>query len=50
MKAKLKIAGVNIILSALLFGLGSLNKTFFRPTFNPLPFLKFLTGSFTTFN
>ena len=48
-KTRLRIIGINLILFALLFGLVSLNKGFFRPTFNQIPFLKFLTGIFPNF-
>lgn len=48
-KTKLRIVGINLILIALLFGLVSLNKEFLRPTFNHIPFLKFLTGIFPNF-
>ena len=48
-KTRLRIVGINLILLALLFALVSLNKGFFRPTFNDIPFLKILTGSFPNF-
>jgi len=48
-KTRLRIVVTNLILFALLFGLVSLNKGFFRPTFNHIPFVKFLTGSFPNF-
>ena len=49
LKIKLKIIGFNLILLALLFGLVSLNKDFFRPRFNHIPFVRILTGSFPNF-
>ena len=48
-KTRLRIIGINLILLALLFGLVSLNKEFLRPTFNHIPFFKFLTGIFPNF-
>jgi hypothetical protein len=48
-KTRLRIVGINLILFALLFGLVSLNKEFFRPTFHHIPFVKFLTGIFPNF-
>lgn len=48
-KTKLIIVGINLILFALLYGLVSLNKEFFRSAFNHIPFLKFLTGIFPNF-
>ena len=48
-KTRLRIVGINLILVALLFGLVSLNKEVFRPTFNQIPFLEFLTGIFPNF-
>jgi len=49
LRTRLTIVGINLILLALLFGLVSLNKGFFRPTFNHIPFVKFLTGIFPNF-
>ena len=48
-KFKFRIVGINLILFALLFGLVSLNKEFIRPTFNHIPIVKFLSGSFPNF-
>lgn len=48
-KTRLKLIGINLILFALLFGLISLNKIFFRHTFNQTSFAKILTGSFPNF-
>jgi hypothetical protein len=48
-KSKLRIIGINLLLFALLFGLISLNKAFFRPALNHLPFFKTLTGCFPNF-
>ena len=48
-KTKLRIVGINLMLFALLFGLVSLNKEYFRPTFNHIQFIKFLTGIFPNF-
>jgi len=48
-KNKLRIVGINLLLFALLFGLVSLNKDFFRPASNHLPFIRILTGCFPNF-
>jgi hypothetical protein len=48
-KSRLGIVGVNLLLFAFLFGLISLNKSFFRPTLNHLPFFRILTGCFPNF-
>jgi len=48
-KSKKQLIVINIILFAILFGLVSLNKEFFRPQFNHIPFVKILTGSFPNF-
>lgn len=48
-KTRLRIIGINLLLFALLLGLVSLNKGFFRPTFNQTSFAKILTGSFPNF-
>ena len=48
-KQRLKIIGTNLLLFAFLFGLVSLNKGFFRPTLNHLPFFRILTGCFPNF-
>jgi hypothetical protein len=48
-KTRLRIIGINLILLSLLFGLVSLNKGFFKPVFNQIPLLKFLTGIFPNF-
>ena len=48
-KSKLRIIGINLLLFALLFGLVSLNKDFFRPTLNHIPFFRILTGCFPNF-
>jgi len=48
-KSKLRIIGLNFFLFALLFGLISLNKDFFRPTLNHILFIKILTGCFPNF-
>ena len=48
-KTKLRIIGINLVLFVLLFGLVSLNKGFFRHTFNQTSFAKVLTGSFPNF-
>ena len=48
-KSKLRIIGTNLLLFALLFGLISLNKEFFRPASNHLPFIRILTGCFPNF-
>ena len=49
LKSKLRIIGINMGLFALLFGLISLNKDYFRPTFNNHSFARVLTGSFPNF-
>jgi len=48
-KSRLGIVGINLFLFALLFGLISLNKGFFRPTLDHVPFLRILTGCFPNF-
>jgi len=48
-KSKLKIIGINLLLFALLFGLVSLNKGFFRPILNHILFFEILTGCFPNF-
>ncbi len=48
-KSKLRIIGINLLLFALLFGLISLNKYFFRPTLNHILFFRILTGCFPNF-
>ena len=47
--SKLRIIGINLLLFALLFGLISLNKAFFRPTLNHILFFRILTGCFPNF-
>ena len=44
-----KLIGINILLFILLFGLVTINKQFFRPTFNHSHFALILTGSFPNF-
>ena len=44
-----KLIGINILLFILLFGLVTINKQFFRPTFNHSHFVLILTGSFPNF-
>ena len=48
-KTRLRIVGFNLVLFALLFGLISLNKEYFRPAFNHFQFGKIITGSFPNF-
>ncbi len=48
-KTRLRIIGINLMLFALLFGLVTLNKDFFRHAFNRTSFEKVLTGSFPNF-
>lgn len=44
-----KLIGINILLFILLFGLVTINKQVFRPTFNHSHFALVLTGSFPNF-
>ena len=44
-----QILVINILLFALLFGLVSINKEVFRPSFSHIPFLNILTGIFPNF-
>lgn len=44
-----KLIGINILLFIILFGLVTINKHFFRPTFNHSHFALVLTGSFPNF-
>lgn len=46
---RLRIVGINLILLALLFGLVSLNKEYFRPRFDHIQFIKCITGIFPNF-
>ena len=48
-KNKFKIFGINILLFALLFGLVTLNKEYFRPYFSNSTLAKIITGSFPNF-
>jgi len=48
-KDKFKIFGINILLFALLFGLVTLNKEYFRPYFSNSTLAKIITGSFPNF-
>ena len=48
-KEKFKLIGLNILLFIILFGLVTINKQFFRPTFNHSNFALILTGSFPNF-
>ena len=48
-KNGLRIVEINLILFALLFGIISVNKEYFRPTFNHIPFVEFLTDVFPNF-
>src|SRR4030042_2562377 len=48
-KDKFKIIGINILLFALLFGLVTLNKEYFRPYFSNSTLSKIITGSFPNF-
>ena len=48
-KNKKKVIAINAILFALLYGLVSLNKEFFRPVFNTSHLLNILTGCFPNF-
>jgi hypothetical protein len=48
-RSKLRIVGINLLLFALLYGLVSLNKDFFRPALNHLQFFRILTGCFPNF-
>lgn len=48
-KEILKLIGINILLFTLLFGLVTINKLIFRPTFNHSLFALVLTGSFPNF-
>ena len=48
-KTRLRIIGINLALFALLYGLVTLNKDFFRHSFNQTPFANVLTGSFPNF-
>ena len=48
-KEMLKLIGINMLLFALLFGLVTINKQVFRPTFNHSDFALVLTGSFPNF-
>jgi hypothetical protein len=48
-KGRFKIIGINILLFALLFGLVTLNKEYFRPYFSNSTLSKIITGSFPNF-
>jgi len=48
-KSKKSILIINMVLLAILFGLISLNKDYFRPEFSHLPFVSILTGCFPNF-
>jgi hypothetical protein len=48
-KGKFKIIGINILLFALLFGLVTLNKEYFRPYSLNSTLAKIITGSFPNF-
>ena len=48
-KELFKLIGINILLFILLFGLVTINKQVFRPTFNHSHFALVLTGSFPNF-
>jgi hypothetical protein len=48
-KDRFKIIGINILLFALLFGLVTLNKEYFRPYFSNSTLAKIITGSFPNF-
>jgi len=48
-KSRLRIVGTNLLLFVFLFGLISLNKGFFRPELDHLPFFRILTGCFPNF-
>jgi len=48
-KDKFRIIGINMLLFALLFGLVTLNKDYFRPNFTNSTLAKIITGSFPNF-
>lgn len=48
-KTVIKIIGINLTLFLLLYGLVTINKAFFRPTFNETHLAQILTGSFPNF-
>lgn len=48
-KGKFKIAGINILLFALLFGLVTLNKEYFRPFLSNSTLAIIITGTFPNF-
>ena len=48
-KDKFRIIGINMLFFALLFGLVTLNKDYFRPNFTNSTLTKIITGSFPNF-
>lgn len=48
-KDKFKIIGINILLFAILIGLVTINKEYFRPYFSNSTLAKIITGSFPNF-